>query len=479
MASIRIDHGFVVTMDPERRCLEDGSVVIENDRITAVGPTSEIAALHPADEVIDARRKAVLPGLIDTHAHAGHGLIKTMGGGDSEAWFDACRVVYTVASDEAFWHAEAALAGLERLKAGVTSGVSLLGGGDTVMRCDSPDYAGAHLDAIRALGIRVQLAVGHTRPPFPWTYKHWNGAGGEELSVTFEDQIASCREIVRRWHGTEGQRLNICLISPTLRREHLDGKSDAEIDELVRHTRTTSALAREHGLVYTQDGHKQGTVQFAHDRLGILGPEVLLSHSTDFTDDEIRICADTGTKIAHNPSAVASIMGRCRAVEMIDAGVCVALGSDGTAPDRSNDMFRHMFQCMHYHRRHFRDAGVLPPGKVLEMCTIDAATALGMADDIGSLEAGKKADVILIDLAKPHLYPLNMPLYRITCFANGADVDTVICDGRLLMRGRHVLTVNETHVLDDAQAATETMLERTGFRSMLETPATFFGHTHY
>ncbi|NBC95043.1 MAG: amidohydrolase family protein [Deinococcus-Thermus bacterium] len=479
MADIRIDHGVVVTMDPARRVVDDGSVVITGDRIAAVGPTAEIAAAHPAGRVVDARRKAVIPGLIDAHAHAGHGLIKTMGGGDSAAWFDACRIVYTVASDAAFWRAEAALAGLERLKAGVTCGVSLLGGGDTVMRTDSPDYAGAHLDAIRELGIRVQLAVGHCRPPFPWTYKRWHGAEGDAFAVTFEDQLGACREIVRRWHGREGRRLNICLISPTLRREHVEDAGAAAMEEMVTHTQATSRLAREHGLVYTQDGHKEGTVQFAFDRLGILGPEALLSHSTDFTDDEIKICADTGTKIAHNPSAVASILGRCRAVEMIDAGVCVALGSDGTAPDRSNDMFRHMFQCMHYHRRHFRDPGVLPPGKVLEMCTIDAATALGMADDIGSLEAGKKADVVLVDLAKPHLYPFNMPLYRLACFANGADVDTVICDGRVLMEGRRVHTVDEAKVLDDAQAATETMLDRTGFHHLLDTPPTFFGHTYY
>src|SRR5437762_13659266 len=99
-------------------------------------------------------------------------------------------------------------------------------------------------------------------------------------------------------------------------------------------------------------------------------------------------------------------------------------------------MFRHMFQCMHYHRRHFRDARILPQGKVLEMVTIDAARALGLDRELGSLEAGKKADVILVDLFKPHLMPLNMPVYRIASFANGADVDTVIVDGRVLMEGR-------------------------------------------
>jgi cytosine/adenosine deaminase-related metal-dependent hydrolase len=269
------------------------------------------------------------------------------------------------------------------------------------------------------------------------------------------------------------------MLSPTLRREHLDGASEAQVEELIDQARAASRLAREHGLVFTQDGHKQGTVQFAHDRLGILGPEALLSHSTDFTDEEMRICADNDVKIAHNPSAVASILGRCRAVEMMEMGVTVGLGSDATAPDRSGDMFRHMQQCMHYHRRHFRDPKVLPPGKVLEMATIDAARALGMERQIGSLEPGKRADIALIDLAKPHLYPLNMPLYRIVCFANGADVDTVLVNGRVLMRGRKALSVDEVRVLDDAQAATEIMLARTGRAGLLRTPDRFFGATRY
>jgi cytosine/adenosine deaminase-related metal-dependent hydrolase len=155
------------------------------------------------------------------------------------------------------------------------------------------------------------------------------------------------------------------------------------------------------------------------------------------------------------------------------------LGSDGTAPDRGYDMFRHMWQCMHYHRRHFRDTSYLPPGKVLEMATIDGARALGMEAEIGSLEVGKKADLILVDLFKPHLYPLNMPVYRIAYFANGADVDTVIVDGKVLMEGRKVLTVNEADVLEFAQRETEAMLDRADLRSLLEFPPKFWGHSRY
>ncbi|MEM9812226.1 MAG: amidohydrolase family protein [Pseudomonadota bacterium] len=479
MADIRIDNATVITMDTDRRVIDQGSVAIEKDRIVAVGPTAEVAAAFPAETVIDGAKMAVMPGLIDVHAHAGHGLIKTMGGGNGKVWFETCGEVYTVASDTHFWHSEAMLAGLERLKAGVTCGVSLLGGGDTVMRTDEPIYGEAHLDAIRQLGIRVVMAVGSCRATHPWTYANWEGGARRELSVSFEDQMATCEALVRAHHGAEGGRLNLCLITPTLREEHLGQATEAEVEEMLRQAKVASTMAREHGLVFTQDGHQTGTVKFVKERSDILGPELLLSHSTDFTDEEIEICAEYDVKIAHNTSSNASVFGRCRAIELMEAGVTVGIGSDATAPDRSADMLRHVQHCMHYHRRHFRDTHVLPPGKALEMVTIDAARALGMDAEIGSLDVGKKADVIAIDLAKPHLYPHNMIPFRVAYFANGADVDTVIVNGEILMRARTVATADETTVLEEAQTATETMLERTGRHALLDLPENFFGATRF
>ena len=171
------------------------------------------------------------------------------------------------------------------------------------------------------------------------------------------------------------------------------------------------------------------------------------------------------------------MLGRCPATELIDAGVTVMLGSDGVGPDRSYDMFRHMFQAMRYHRFHFRDETVLPAGKVLEMVTIDAARALGMEKDLGSLEAGKKADVILLDMFKPHLYPLNMPVYRVAYFANGNDVDTVIVNGDVLMEGRRVRTVNEAEVLEQAQLEADKAITRTGLAHLLAIPDRFWNVT--
>ncbi|NIX78329.1 amidohydrolase family protein [Microvirga terricola] len=475
MADILIINGIVVTMDPQRRVIENGAVAIEKDRIIAVGTTAEITAAHEAATVIDAKNKIVMPGLIDGHAHAGHGFIKTMGGGDSQQWYDACGAAYTVASTPEFWRAEARLAALERLRFGVTTGVSLLGGGDTILRTDEPVYGDAHCEGVREVGTRSVVAVGPTRPPHPRTYARFVDGKAVERPVSFEEQFATCQKLIETWHKSHGGRLNIALITPTLRKEHAQDLGAADLAEARRQAVMTADLAREAGLVFTQDGHNNGSVAYAME-LGILGPSALLSHSTDLTADEIRIVADTGTHIAHNPSAIASILGRCPVPELLEAGANVCLGSDATAPDRSGDMFRHMQQCMHYHRTYFKDPTWLPPGRVLEMCTIDAAKALGMEKDIGSLEVGKKADVVLLDLRRPHLYPLNMPVFRLIYFANGNDVHTVIVDGRIALQNRKATFVDEDEILDDAQRETELMLDRTGFHYMLETPETFWKH---
>ena len=471
MPDIIVTGGFVVTVDPDRRVIENGAVAITGDRIEAIGTAAEIGT--EAATVIDARGKAVLPGLVDVHAHAGHGLIKTMGGGDSNAWYKACELAYTVGSTPEFWHAEAQLAALERLRFGVTTGVSLLGGGDTIMRCDDPAYGDAHCEGVVGVGTRSVVAIGSTRPPHPRTYARITPEGRDEYPVSFERQLDTCITLIDKWHEAHGERINIALITPTLRAEHVNDLGEADLDRARAQAKAMSALARERGLVFTQDGHRTGSVAYAHE-MGILGPEALLSHSIGLTDEEIRICADTGTKIAHNPSAVASILGRCPVTELLEAGVVVGLGSDATAPDRNADMFRHMQQCMHYHRTFHRDPSWLPPGKVLEMCTIDAATALGMEAEIGSLEVGKKADVVLLDLRRPHMVPANMPLYRIVCFANGNDVDTVIVDGKVCLQSRKALTVDEDAVLDAAERETALMIERLGLSALLETPAHFW-----
>lgn len=478
MADLIVSGGTIVTMDPARRVIEDGAVAIAAGRIIAVGTSAEIAAAHSAPRTIDAAGKLVMPGLIDVHAHAGHGLIKTMGMEQANHWEEICGEVYTTASPPDFWYAEARLAALERLRFGVTCGVSLLGGGDTIMRTDNPAFADAHCQGVAEVGTRSVVAIGPTRPPHPRTYASWEGGTRHDYPVSFERQFDTCAVALSRWHGTQDGRLNIALLTPVLRDEHEAGMPAGDYAEAVRQAQTVRALSREAGVVFTQDGHWKGSVARA-ERLGLLGPDALLSHAIDLGADEIAICAATGTRIAHNPSAIASILGRCPAIELMEAGVVVAIGSDATAPDRSADMFRHMQQAMHYHRRHFADEHVLPPGKALEMVTIDAATALGMAADIGSLEPGKRADIVLVDMARPHLYPPNMPVFRLVCFANGNDVDTVIVGGEVMLEQGRPTRVSQADVLAGAARETELMLDRIGKRDMLGLPDGFWGAARY
>ena len=266
-ADILITGGTVITMDAGRRVLEDGAVAIVGDRIAAVGPSSELAARFNAREVIDAHRKVVMPGLIDGHGHAGHGLVKSLGT-DTGEWYGATESIYARGSTVDFWRADALLTAVERLRFGVTTGLTYFGGGDSVMRTDDPRYGDAYLQAIEDVGVRWILAVGPRRAPFPRTYTHWDGNQSEDVEVSFERQLEVTETLIESWHGKGEGRVNIAVMFPTHHPEN-GPISDAEFQDLLYRTQATRDISRRHGLLFTQDGHARGTVKFAHEELGI------------------------------------------------------------------------------------------------------------------------------------------------------------------------------------------------------------------
>ncbi len=478
MFDLLISNATIITMDSQRRILESGAIGVTGDKIAHIAGKSDHIDPSSAKYLIDATKMVAMPGIIDAHAHAGHGLIKTMGGDDSGAWYNACLQIYTRGSTPDFWYAESQLSALERLKAGTTFGVSYLGGGESFLATDDPVFGDAYCRAVQKVGIRAMLGVGPTAPPFPRHYRRWHGDKPLEVEVTHQQMLATSERLLQDWHKAADSKIHICLTFPTPKPgQYTPGT--AAFKDLQQRADETRSLCRQYGALWTMDGHERGTIQFTHDHLGVLGEDAFLSHCIDITEDEIEICRQTGTKVVHNPSAVYSIMGRCPAPELLDAGVTVMIGSDGTAPDRSYDMFRHMWQCMHYHRRHFRDPEILPPGKVLEMVTIDAATGLGVADELGSLEVGKQADIVLVDMDKPHLYPLLMPAYRLIYFAKGSDVDTVIVNGEILLENRQAKTVSERKILDAAQEEILKAIDRVNLQDTLEMRPDFWGKTHY
>lgn len=471
MTDLLIRHVTAVTVDAERRVLDDAAIAVEGGRIAAVGPDAEVADAHPAAEVIDGSGMVAMPGLIDCHSHAGHALVRALGAGDGDAWFRACGEIYARGSTVDFWRAEARLALLERLKAGVTTAMTLLGGGGDVMRTDDAAFGDAHSAATEESGLRTILAVGPGRRPFPLRYRRIDGDSGEDFDLGFDRQLEVSAELARRWNDVLGRRTGVALMMPVYGEDELiEPGVRAEVEAMARRV---AGLREELDVLLTQDGHRNGSVAIARD-LGLLGPFALLSHSVELTPEDVAALRETCASVVHNPSAVMSIYGRCPAPELIEEGVTVALGSDAAAPDRGYDMFRHMAQCMHYHRRHFRDPSWMPPGKVIEMATADAAGALGLGDSLGALQAGRQADIVLVDMRKAHLWPPNMPVTRLAHFANAADVDTTIVAGCVLMRGRRPLLVDEEEVLGDAARELDLALRRTDLGSLAEEPADYW-----
>jgi cytosine/adenosine deaminase-related metal-dependent hydrolase len=361
MIDLLITSAIVITMDPRRRVIENGAVAISEDLIIAVGETDELLAQYQARRVMDAAGKIVMPGLIDAHAHAGHGLVKTMGCDDSDLWYRACELIYTQGSTADFWYAESQLSALERLKTGTTFGVSYLGGGASFMATDHPRFGDAYCRAVEKVGIRAMLAVGPGGPPFPRRYIRYPDDTLTEGLVTHARMLETSEQLIQRWHGKGEGKIHLCLSFPVpMPGQYVPGTP--EFNDLVRRAAEARELSKKYGLLWTMDGHMRGTIKFTHEHLGVLGSDAFLSHCIDITDEEIEICRQTDTRVAHNPSAVMSIKGRCPVPELIDEGVIVMICSDASASDRSYDLFRHMWQCMHYHRRHFRDSEILPPG---------------------------------------------------------------------------------------------------------------------
>jgi 5-methylthioadenosine/S-adenosylhomocysteine deaminase len=335
----------------------------------------------------------------------------------------------------------------------------MMGGGADVVKTDIPDSALAHQEGVRAVGLAEFLAVGANRPTGPSLYRDWTGGGPRERRITPLDQLEVTADLLARNDpGPEGL-LQLAISLPVFSAEELAGDHAGGAADL---SRRTLRLAADTGALLTQDGHREGTMSAAAARVGLGGPHAVFAHSIDLTPADIDALKRSGAAVAHNAAALMSVIGRCPAPELAAEGVTVALGSDAPAPDRSFDMFRLMFQAHRYHARHFRDAGVLPPWQLLEWATIGGAKALGMADEIGSLEPGKRADIIIVDWRKPHLWPPACPVDRLARFANGADVDTVIVAGRVLMRNRKALSCDPDRILNDAAAAYERMIERAG-----------------
>ena len=461
--------GAVITMNASREVLDPGAVAVQGDRIVAVGAPDALIEQFPGSRHIDLAHHVLMPGLIDTHGHAGHGMTKALDDGND--WLDLVAQLYFQASDDEFWRAESFLSALEHLEFGVTTSLSMTG---SMPRVDDARYAELAASGYAELGLRHIVALGPAIGPPPWPYT--DVSTGKVHQVDLDGALATTSVAIDRLHGTHNGRIS-CYVGPSgLVSEIVDGKAT---DFSVAQMQGVLDLANAKSVGIHAHAY-QGQLSAAAEAVpDILSPRLCLAHCAGNSLAEVKIMAETGVSASHGPLTNAFVRARFPVTEALEAGVNVVISTDGSGPDRSFDLLSQGRIASQLQRAHFADTSIMPAGKILEMMTTDAARALGMEDEIGSLESGKKADVIALNLRTARMHPRLMIPQRVVYVGSGLDVEFVMVDGAILMEKRDFSRIDVDKILEDANKAVLDTIQRAGREDALEQPENMWGHVRY
>jgi len=456
MSDILIKNGFLLTMDERRTYFEDGAIAVNGNRIAAVGKTAEVTREHDADRVVDAKNMIVMPGLINGHDHYEQTFFKGLTRlflDTTPAWVKEFKIPLTREMNTDDYYYSSLLACIEMIKTGTTCAVN------SVCQQDPEKIRRFGVDkAVKAIadsGARTVVAVGASdrfEPP--------------DFLVSPDEGVRLAEDAIRKWHNKADDRVRVWA---------------GPAGTFSVSTQMFSAfkdLARKYAVgVHTHlASAARGEAKKAYD-FGLLGSNVTGAHCVWLDSEEIDCLAQTDTKAVHCPTyklgyAIDSPVERygdgiAPIVDMMKAGITVGLGTDGCMGN-THDLFKEM-RCL-ASIQHYKmiDKTLLPPTKLLEMVTRDCAKTLLWNDEIGSIEVGKKADIILIDIKKPHMVPWTNPPACLVYLASGFDVDTVIIDGKVVMEHRELKTIDETKAIEKAQQLAQELIERAGFGHMVE-----------
>lgn len=456
MAVIEVDilvqNGVIVTVDGDRRILYDGGIAIQQGRIVAIGPTGQISTAYSGRQTIDAAHRAVLPGFVDTHHHFLQNFLKgTPDDLELLDWIENVSSPRIIAAVQGYLTGDfglqihsSRLGCVEALRSGITCILNM-------EWATPPDV----VDIFEEMGLRVVQTLTLT------DVDQWNQAGmllPPDVAWNLADQLlARCRQSAG---GRVSFRYGLACPNSCSSEQILKARALATQNEVGIHihiAETRFEWDNIHNLYGTTP------TRYLYD-LGLLGPDVLGAHCIWLSDDDVQLLADTGTSVAHNPECNMKVAdGIAPIAKMLDAGVVVSLGTDSCAVNDNMDMFEAMRVAAFLQKVNQMDAAAVSAYQVLEMATIGGARALGMGDEIGSLEVGKKADLILVDLTGVHMRPINNLVNNLVyCASAASDVETVIVDGRVLVQDRKLLCCNEQEVVASAEAYAVERFARAG-----------------
>lgn len=478
MTDLVLDRVTLLTMDGERRQLDDGWLAINGGLIEALG-TGEAPA---APRRIDGRGGVAMPGMVSTHSHVIDILLR--GGLEQDrTLFDWLVNVY-FAGTSAYTPEDCALAATLNLSEAARAGITTItdnwgvNNGDDAGRVE--ECAEATLAVYEGSGLRVVFGrmFSDTAPAA------WEGILGAymakvpektldlaTLGEPLDEALARIEALIAAHHGAAEGRVSVCpapIMAQLVSREGL-----AAARELAeRHGTVVPIHHCESPLnsrVFPESGPGLGATDYLN-ALGFLNSRMLAAHCVWLDDRDIRLLAEHDVKVAHCPSCNSLLgSGAAPIPRLLAAGITAGLGTDDANTSSNVSIMQEMRQAAYVAKLTNADPGALTAEKALEMATIDGARALGLETEIGSLEVGKRADVVLFDTSAPHWYPRHLLPATIVYQAQASDVRTVLVDGRPVLDEREptFLTEEPAALHERAQRASEAIVERAGMSALL------------
>jgi 5-methylthioadenosine/S-adenosylhomocysteine deaminase len=465
VARTLIRDGYVVTVDPDRNVYPGGFAVIDGTDITGVGPDNAAPVTDGFDDVIDARGCLVLPGLINMHQHHWYTLFKGLADGYLlEDWVTNFLLPLSAQLTPDAMRVSSYVAGLEMLSTGTTCSLN------HSVTTTSPEHVAATIEPQLELGIRQVFGKemrcktpGNPHHPldldaaldgFRSTYEDWDGFGGGLV------RVAMALESNAHWVAAG-------MSTETLIKKGYDLAKELDVRITAHISGGTFAL--EMGfLKYLRETGRTDTRYLM--QLGILDETWLMIHGIHVTELDLEHMALTGANFVYTPTSEAVRGGGIGpAANAARAGINTALGTDGPMVDYSVDMIEQMkVATLMQHNRHL-DPARMPVERTLEMATINAANALGLGDEIGSIEVGKRADIAIFDMTKPHIGVLHRPLSNFVMAGRGADAKAVLVNGKIVYQDcEFPFSPNVTEIFTEAEIQGRIALTEAGLNGRLE-----------
>jgi len=447
---IMIQDATILTVDKDRRVITNGAIVIEKDRIKDIGKSDELTRKYQAAKVIDGSDKLVMPGLVDMHLHFIHQIHKGV------APENLCGPPW---SNWAHSNIGTVLTKEEEVVGGLSVMIELLRSGTTTFLDAGSYFPEDTIEAVGEIGMRAVMGRRTFDQVIP----------GQPMGDVFVKTTKECLKLNEAFvskykdglaDGRVKPHVSIQGVGRCTDKLYMESKKMADNYGVVLNSHLSGGIW---GILDSLEKHGMRPVEHL-SHLGVLGPNVVLVHMVHVNDQEIQILKEHKVNVAYCPATALklayglSIAGRFP--EMLNAGVNVCLGTDGSDCANYQNMIRVMYLAAVLFKDFRGDANVMGAETAIEMATINGARALGMENEIGSLEKGKKADVVIVNMRGAEWIPLYNPIQNLVYSSSGNSVQTVIIDGRVVMEDWEIKTVDEEKVLAKCQELSEGILKR-------------------